>query len=420
MRKVEIEINVHIKARKLLDKSPASVFAAIFVLLLCSIGSSQETTGVLRGVVTDATGAVIPNATAILSGPALMRAQQGYTDSTGNFEFPSIPPGLYTLDLSAAGFAPVKRVQIELPVGKILRIDIRMEVGGARQAVEVSAEGLVVDTSQSTVAANVASNTFDRLPKGLNFDSLIALAPGARYEAKGGGYQVDGASASENIFIIDGMDLTNLFSGALPRSGQIPFEFVQELQIKSSGFEAQYGGATGGVINVVTKSGSNDLHGNLGLNFASDVLQAGPRPTQRLNPDNDNLLENFANPRDGYRLLNPGGSLGGPIKRDKIWFFAGWYPEFAQIDRNVTFNVDKTSRTYFEHDRTDFLNGKLDASPAAKLRIYAGYIYSPSRQNGVLPAAGGTDSPNNPWADKGSRSPAASYTFGGDYLATQN
>jgi hypothetical protein len=119
-------------------------------------------------------------------------------------------------------------------------------------------------------------------------------------------------------------------------------------------------------------------------------------------------------------LLNPGGSLGGPIKKDKVWFFAGWYPEFEQTDRNVTFNVDKTSRTYFEHDRTDFLNGKLDASPAAKLRIYAGYIYSPSRQNGVLPAAGGTDSPNNPWADKGSRSPAASYTFGGDYLATQN
>src|SRR5690349_3040439 len=106
-------------------------------------------------------------------------------------------PGLYTLELAAAGFAPVKRVQIDLPVGKILRIDIRMKVGGARQAVEVSAEGVVVDTSQSTVAANVASGTFDRLPKGLNFDSLIALAPGARYEAKGGGYQVDGASASE-------------------------------------------------------------------------------------------------------------------------------------------------------------------------------------------------------------------------------
>jgi TonB dependent receptor len=256
------------------------------------------------------------------------------------------------------------------------------------------------------------------LPKGLNFDSLIALAPGARYETKGGGYQVDGASASENVFVIDGMDLTNLFSGALPRSGQIPFEFVQELQIKSSGFEAQYGGAMGGVINVVTRSGSNQLHGNFGLNFASDSLQAGPRPTQRLNPENDNLLDYFANQRDGYRLLNPGGALGGPIKKDKVWFFAGWYPELEQIDRTVTFNVDHSTGKYFENDRTDYLNGKLDAAPAQKLRVYAGYIYSPSRQNGVLPAQGGTDSPGNPWADKGSRSPAVSYTFGGDYLAT--
>jgi len=418
MSEVDMKKEVNIKARKFFDGSSAGLLAATLSLLLCFHAWSQETTGGLRGVVTDATGAGIPNAAAILTGPALMRAQQGNTDSTGSFEFQAVPPGLYTLGLAAAGFAPVKRVQIDLPVGKILRIDIRMEVGGARQAVEVSAEGVVVDTSQSTVAANVASATFDRLPKGLNFDSLIALAPGARYEAKGGGYQVDGASASENIFIIDGMDLTNLFSGALPRSGQIPFEFVQELQIKSSGFESQYGGATGGVINVVTRSGSNSLHGNLGLNLSSDILQAGPQPTQRLNPDNDTLLENFANRRDGYRLLNPGGSLGGPIKKDKIWFFAGWYPEFAQIDRKVTFNVDRTTGRYYERDRTDYLNGKLDASPVAKLRLYAGYIYSPSRQNGVLPAAGGTDSPNNPWADKGSRSPAVSYTFGGDYLAT--
>jgi hypothetical protein len=96
-----------------------------------------------------------------------MRAQQGQTDSTGSLEFQAVPPGLYALELSAPGFAPVKRSQIDLPVGKILRIDIRMEVGGARQAVEVSADALVVDTSQSTVAANVSSSAFERLPKGL-------------------------------------------------------------------------------------------------------------------------------------------------------------------------------------------------------------------------------------------------------------
>src|SRR4029078_2468632 len=109
----------------------------------------------------------------------------------------------------------------------------------------------------------------------------------------------------------------------------------------------------------------------------------------------------------------PGGSLCGPIKKDKIWVFACWDPEFAQIHRKGTFNVNKATGTYFEHDRTDHLNGKRDASPVAKLRLYAGYIYSPSRQNGVLPAAGGTDSPNNPLAGKGTRSPARSAPFAG-------
>ena len=395
------------------------VFAALLVLFALSLPVvGQETTGGIRGVIADPTGGVIPSATVTVSGPALMRAQTSQTDASGNFTFPSLPPGKYTLEITATGFAPAKLFNIDLQVGKIIRADTRLEVGTTQQTVEVSGEGLVVDTSQSTVAANVAAGTFDHLPKGRNFDSLIALAPGARYEAKSGGYQVDGASASENVFVIDGMDLTNLYSGSLPKSGQIPTEFVQEVQIKSSGFEAQYGGAMGGVINVVTKSGSNQFHGDVGLYFSSDVLQAGPRPTARLNPENDDLMEYFHNSRDGYRLINPGAAIGGAIIKDRIWFFAGYYPEFKKYDRTVTFNVDDSTKTFYRKDRNDYLNGKIDFAPSSKLRLYTGYIYSPSKVNGVLPVRGGTDDPNNPWADKGSRSPAASYTFGGDYMAT--
>ncbi len=116
----------------------------------------------------------------------------------------------------------MKRVNIELQVGKVLRIDFKLEVGGTTQTVEVISEAAIVDTSQSTVAANVSASSFDHLPKGRGFDSLIALAPGARYESKSGGYQVDGASASENIFVIDGMDLTNLYSGCPADIGQDP------------------------------------------------------------------------------------------------------------------------------------------------------------------------------------------------------
>jgi hypothetical protein len=161
------------------------------------------------------------------------------------------------------------------------------------------------------------------------------------------------------------MDQTNIYSGGLNRTGQIPFEFVQELQIKSSGFEAEYGGAMGGVINVVTKSGSNDFHGDAGLYFDSDVLRSAPRRYQDLDPDTDQLR--YIQPtRDGYRFLNPGASLGGPIKKDKVWFFAGYYPEFRQWDRKVTFNIDNSTNTFYQNDRNDFLNAKIDAAPLSK------------------------------------------------------
>lgn len=391
-------------------------FYMLLPLLCVGLAFSQETTGTLRGVVTDPTGAVIPGAKVEVTGATVN--QSANTDSTGSYAFMALPPGVYAINVTSTGFIPVKRVNIELQVGKVLRIDFKLEVGGTTQTVEVISEAAIVDTSQSTVAANVSASSFDHLPKGRNFDSLIALAPGARYESKSGGYQVDGASASENIFVIDGMDLTNLYSGALPTSGKIPFEFVQELQIKSSGFEAQYGGAMGGVINVVTKSGTNELHGDFGLYLGSDVLRSKTRPTLRLLPNNDEVANYFDNGRDGYRLLNPGASIGGPIKKDKIWFFAGWYPEFRKYDRNVTFNIDNSKRAYERRERNDYLNGKIDLAPTAKLRTYIGYIYSPERVNGILPSRLGTDSPNNPWADKGNRSPAVSYTFGADYSAT--
>ena len=391
-------------------------FLYMLLPLLCvGLAFSQETTGTLRGVVTDPTGAVIPGAKVEVTGATVN--QSANTDSTGSYTFMTLRPGVYAINVTSTGFVPVKRVNIELQVGKVLRIDFKLEVGGTTQTVEVISEAAIVDTSQSTVAANVTASSFDRLPKGRGFDSLIALAPGARYEGKGGGYQVDGASGSENVFIIDGMDLTGVYTGALDDSGRIPFEFVQELQVKSSGFEAQYGGAMGGVINVVTKSGANEFHGDAGLYFRTDAMQARPRPTLELDPVDDTKAYYLQNQVDSYRYLSPGGTIGGPIKKDKLWFFAGFYPELTKYERSVDF-LDGTKGTYFQRNRRDYMNGKIDVAPFAKLRAYVGYIYSPYRRNGNLPARDGSGDPLLNWAERGYRSPAASYTFGADYSAT--
>jgi len=379
---------------------------------------AQETTGGIRGTITDATGGSVPNATVEVTSPALVRALTSTTDASGAFAFLSLPPGRYDLTASAQGFRQYKQAGLTVLVGRLLTIDVKMEVGAVTESVVVSGESVIVDTAQSTTAANVTQTFFDHLPKGRTFTDLIALAPGARYEPKQGGFQVDGASGSENVWVIDGAEVTNLQTGVLPRNSQVPFELVQEIQIKSAGFEAQYGGSTGGVINVVTRGGSNEIHGQVSLYLQSDVLNAGPRPTLRLNPINDNIGEYFHNTRDGYRLLNPGAAIGGPFKKDKAWFYAAWFPELRRYERTVTFLRGNITRTFEQNTRDDYLLGRLDLAPASKLRTNFGYIYSPYRRRGSLPSQQGTDSPDSPWSQLGIRQPAFTTTFAADYSAT--
>ena len=127
----------------------------------------------------------------------------------------------------------------------------------------------------------IGSGVVTLLPKGRDFTSLVTQAPGANSESKLGGLSIDGASAGENRYIIDGIETTNLQSGISGKN--VIADFVEEIQVKSSGYTAEFGGATGGVINVITKSGTNDWHGNVGLQYQGDKLQGQPTPTLRLN-----------------------------------------------------------------------------------------------------------------------------------------
>ena len=150
-------------------------------------------------------------------------------------------------------------------------LDVRLEVGAVAETVEVSGESPLVDLTQSKVAVTVSREALDNLPKGRSFQSVVPLAPGARFEPLQSGtatsgsrrrrFQIDGASDSENVYMVDGVNITNIQNGGVGKSFQM--DFIQEVQVKTSSFEAEYGGALGGVINVVPKRGSNDWHGSL-------------------------------------------------------------------------------------------------------------------------------------------------------------
>src|SRR5258708_3968062 len=244
------------------------VFYLVAILGFCLSLSAQETTAGVQGVVKDSTGGVVPNASVEISGPALIGTRKVQTDAAGNYRFAALPPGTYSLSVSASGFRATKENGIELTVGRLPNIDVTLQVGAVAETIEVSGAAPLADTTQSKVAITVEKEVMDNIPKGRSFQSLIPFAPGARQEPLQGardnrdnGFQIDGAADSENVYLVDGVNTTDIQSGGVGKGFQM--DFIQEIQIKSSGFEAEYGGALGGVINAVPKHGSNQWHGSV-------------------------------------------------------------------------------------------------------------------------------------------------------------
>ncbi|MGH9941110.1 MAG: hypothetical protein ACRD9R_01990 [Pyrinomonadaceae bacterium] len=240
------------------------------------------------------------------------------------------------------------------------------------------------------------------LPKGTNFTSLLKVSPATRQEPLSGGFQIDGASGSENTFIIDGQEVTNFRTGTLNVNNNLPFQLVQEVQIKTSGFEAEFGGATGGVINLVTKGGSNEWHGEFGSQFRPSGLQSDPRPFLRnfrsgsatATPSTFVDIPEYIQPRkDEGTDYFPTANLSGPIIRDRLWFFASYTPQIFNTERTLDYiSPDPRNRTVSETLTYDFRRVidysqlRLDGAPSDKLRLTGTFTYNPVRDEGALPA----------------------------------
>lgn len=249
------------------------------VFCLASITFAQETGGSIEGTIKDPAGAVVPGVEVTITSTG--RTQGARQDATtgfvrtvtagenGFFRVLEIPPGFYTVTTSAtAGFGTATVNNIEVVLGKSTPIEVTLGVSGGTNVVDVNAnDAIAIDPTDNKIQTNITAQQAELLPKGTNFTSLLQVAPAVRNEPLSGGFQIDGASGSENTFIIDGQEVTNFRTGSLNQNNNLPFAQIAEVQVKSSGFEAEFGGATGGVINVVTKGGSNDFHGEFGTSF---------------------------------------------------------------------------------------------------------------------------------------------------------
>lgn len=318
-------------------------FALSLVLCLAGLAFGQETTGEIKGTVKDQTGAVVPNITVTIDGVNIGFKREVQTDGNGLYSARQIPPGIYKVSIAAvSGFAAQTKDNIQVSIGAANTVDFAAAAAAVGGIVNVSDSGVILDVTEAKAQSNISARQIDALPKGTGFTSLLKTTVAVRPEPLGGQYTINGSTGLENSFLIDGQETQNYYNGLLNANSDIPYQAVQEIQVKSSGFEAEFGGATGGVINAVTKSGSNEFHGEFGLQFTTQKLNAGPRPVQALtlsglDAGTGQILEYFPQVRDSGTNEYPTGSMGGPVIKNKLWFFAIDSPRIINTTRTTNY-----------------------------------------------------------------------------------
>src|SRR5688572_27498831 len=360
-----------------------------------AIAFGQGTTGSIEGTVTDPQGGAVPNATVTIRS---VGTTAGYlrtvtADATGYVNVQGVPPGEYNITVSAANFAE-KTATVTVSVDKATNISTALAVAGVTGVVDVVTDSAVtIDNTSNNIDTNITKKIFEALPGGTGFTSLLKIAPNVRPEALAAGFQIDGASAAENVFVIDGQEVTNFRTGQLNSNNNLPFALLQEVQVKSTGFNAEYGGATGGVINAVTLGGGNEWHANVGVSFTPNSWAGDPQLF--LNRFSTTATpEYFQPPKDGGVGFFPVASLSGPIVKDKLWFSVVYAPQILETRREIdyfTTGNDPNGRavaqtqTYISNVRTEEMFFRLDAQPTSNLRLYGTFLYNPIVQKGVLP-----------------------------------
>jgi hypothetical protein len=364
--------------------SSLSLIALLTFLFLAGAAFAQERTGELSGTVTDASQAVVPNATVTITNRGTSRVVTLKSGGDGTWIARELEPGKYSVRFEAAGFQKYEIPDVTLLVGQRLKVNSSLTVGSVDQTVQVSEAAPLIDTSRTSIAHNVTAEEFDKLPKQRTFQSLAMASPSVNSGEIEGGFQVNGASGAENQFNIDGVSTTSLINGKSRQDAV--FEILQEVQVKTGGIDAEYGGALGGVISAVTKSGGNAFHGDIHYYYSGNGISAGPVLRLQADPVSEKAAKHIQDSKQTDNSHELGGSLGGYFVKNKLYFFTAFSPRWRDREGTYKFSNGAESGTVHRDNTYHQFFNKLSWDATSKIRANLSWLWSPSNQKGYLPA----------------------------------
>jgi hypothetical protein len=359
----------------------AKAMVVLIVLLLTSmLAWSQESTGSLVGKVTDPSGAVVPGVNITITNNTTHRALTTTTGADGTYRAQDLEPGRYSVTFEMSGFAKHVAPDVLVLLGRTLKVDAQLSLGSTSQVVTVTGAAVAIDTTSTMVAQNITSQEFDLLPKPRNFEGLAILSTSVNTGEIEGGYQINGSSSAENNYYIDGVSTTSVIDGSARQAAV--FDHLQEVQVKTGGIEAEYGGALGGVVSAVTKSGGNSFHGDIHFYYYGNGISAGPTERMQIEPVARAEFTYFQDQKNQNNNYEFGGSLGGPIMKDKLFFFTSITPRWRRATYDYQFSDGPGSMSREALYQSWF--SKLTFDPTNRISTNFTWLYTPTRLTGQL------------------------------------
>jgi len=406
------------------------VIMALFLTATAAIAQVTPTSKI-TGKVTDAQGAPLPGVSIEATSPKMVGKATAVTDADGEYRLFSLPSGLYTVTYTLQGFKTLKREGVTIQLSQTIILNVNLDQTTLEESVTVVGQSPLIDVKSTVKGQTMTKETFMSLPRSRNFDGLISTVPGVQYEDNTGGLSVDGATGTENMWYMDGTDITQGHIGVRGQSAVM--ELVEEVKVTASGYNAEFGGSMGGVVNVITRSGGNTFHGDIMgyYNNNSMLMQGKAREYIRWNPYNDLVSEYVNNDdlyfhggydRDPYSRYEAVFNLGGYILKDKVWFFGSINPQYALQKAQRYFLSDGDMPLYNFYQEQNWYNGqlKLTAAPLKGLRMSASVVNNYYKWRGSIPSIDGTSPKSADWKKYGYDYPNWSAALMFDYSASNN